>query len=114
MKPVASSAYSGDAQRVTSDYQETPQNLKQACDAFEAIFTGMLIKAMRQTSLGDGLLDSDAGKTFRDMQDREMAAVAGTSGSMGISKALQVFLTRQRPALRHLPGDASAVGKTSA
>jgi peptidoglycan hydrolase FlgJ len=78
---------------------ETAANLKKAADAFEAIFTGLMLKSMRNASLGEGLLDNDAAKTFRDMQDSETARGLSARGSLGISTALQAFLTRHRPDL---------------
>jgi peptidoglycan hydrolase FlgJ len=84
---------------VATSRVETRENLKKAADAFEAIFTGMMMKSMRQASLGEAMLDSDATKTFRDMQDGEMARSISVGGNLGISKALQQFLTRNRPDL---------------
>ncbi len=56
-------------------------NLEKAGEKFEAVFIGMMLKSMRQAKLGDGLFDSKAHDTFRDMQDKQVAAEHGRASA---------------------------------
>lgn len=82
-----SSGVSLDTSRLASK-----DNLKAAGDKFEAIFTNMMLKSMRQAKLGDGLFDSKAGDQFRDMQDQKVAESMATHSPIGIGKAVTEFL----------------------
>lgn len=70
------------------------QNLEKAGQQFESLFVGMMMKSMRQASLGKGLLDSDAGRQFRDMQDQRIAESMAATTPLGIGKAMTEFLGR--------------------
>lgn len=82
---------SADTSRLTSR-----ANLKKAGEQFEAVFVNMMLKSMRQASLGDGLLDSKNSDTFRDMQDRQVAESMATHQPIGIGKAMIEFLARSQ------------------
>lgn len=69
-------------------------NLEKAGQQFESVFVGMMLKSMRQASLGTGLLDSDAGRQFRDMQDQRTAETMAATTPLGIGKAMTEFLAR--------------------
>ena len=75
----------------------TGANLDKAGTQFEAIFTGMMLKAMRQTKLGDSLFDSKALDTFRDMQDQQVAQTMAAHAPMGIGRAVTAFLAKSQP-----------------
>jgi flagellar protein FlgJ len=79
---------------------ETRANLDAAAGEFEAIFTGMMLKSMRGASLGEGILDSAAGATFRDRLDAEVSTTLGKRGAMGIGATLARFLAQSRPKLQ--------------
>ncbi|MHA6721775.1 rod-binding protein [Sphingomonas sp. RS2018] len=83
-------------------------NLEKAGQRFEAIFTGMMLKSMRQAKLGDGLFDNKAGEQFRDMFDSRIAESMSVSAPMGIGKAMTEFLSRSQPAVA--PTDAGGDG----
>lgn len=70
------------------------ENLEAAGQRFEAVFTGMMLKSMRQAKLGDGLFDSKAGDQFRDMQDQQLAQNMAVHAPIGIGKAMTAFLAR--------------------
>lgn len=72
------------------------KNLAAAGQQFEAIFTGMMLKAMRSTHLGEGLFESKASETFRDMQDQKTAEAMATHAPLGIGKAMTEFLSRSQ------------------
>src|SRR3546814_6100366 len=63
---------------------------------FEAVFVNLMLKEARKTSLGGGLFDSNSLKTFRDMQDNQVAAEMGRRGTLGIAKAMAAFIERSQ------------------
>ncbi len=72
----------------------THANLDAAGQRFEAIFTGMMLKSMRQARLADGLFDSQAQQQFRDMQDQQLAQAMAAHAPIGIGRAMTDFLGR--------------------
>ncbi len=75
----------------------TKANLAKAGQQFEAVFTGMMMKAMRQAKLADPLFDSKAIDTFRDMQDQKVVQAMAEHTPFGIGKAMTDFLSRALP-----------------
>ena len=69
---------------------ETPQDrrLREAAQAFEAVFLRQMIGSMRQAKLGEDLLGSDAGDQFRDMADARLADTMAERESFGIAEML--------------------------
>jgi peptidoglycan hydrolase FlgJ len=96
--PIAlnTSAIQGTAGGVSTDTSrlETKENLKAAGEKFEAIFTGMMLKSMRQTKLADGLFDSKGEDQFRDMMDQKLSQSMATHSPIGIGKAVTDFLAK--------------------
>ena len=90
--PVAPTAgISADTSRLKSH-----ANLKQAGEKFEAVFTGMMLKSMRQAKLADPLFDSKAIDTFSEIQDGRIAQTMAEHAPMGIGKAMTDFLSRSQ------------------
>ncbi len=58
-----------------------------AAASFETLFMGLVVKAMRAPSLGPGLFESDAGRSFRDMLDDRLMTGTSTQGT-GVGKML--------------------------
>ena len=73
----------------------TPDNLKKAGEQFEAVFTGMMLKSMRQAKLAEPMFDSKALDTFRDMQDSTIAKSMASNHPLGIGKAMTDFLAKK-------------------
>lgn len=69
-------------------------NLDKAAQQFEAVFVNMMLKEARKTSFDGGMFNSDALKTFRDMQDNQVAKEMSSHGSLGLAKAIAAFLDR--------------------
>lgn len=69
-------------------------NLDAAGQRFEAIFTGMMLKAMRSARLSDGLFESQAMDQFRDLQDEQLARSMAVHAPIGIGKAMTAFLAK--------------------
>ena len=91
-----------DVSSVTTDTRRlaSRDNLDKAGREFEAVFTRMMLKSMRQTHLADDLFSNQAMETFRDMQDDKVADVMAQAKPMGIGKAVVDFLARSDPALQ--------------
>ena len=62
--------------------------LKQAAQAFEAVFVRQMIGAMRQAKLAEEAFGSSAGEQFRDMSDARLADKMAADGSFGIANML--------------------------
>lgn len=77
----------------------TADNLQAAGQQFEAVFTGMMLKSMRQAKLADPLFDNQAVDTFREMQDAQVAKAMAAHQPIGIGKAMVEFLERAQPDL---------------
>ena len=75
---------------------ETKDNLKKAGQQFEAVFTGMMLKEMRQAKLADPLFDSKAIDTFTEMQDGNVAKAMAEHTPLGIGKAMTDFLSKSQ------------------
>ncbi len=73
-------------------------NLKKAGEKFEAMFTGMMLKSMRQAKLADPLFDSKALDTFTEMSDTKVAQSMAEHQPLGIGKALTAFLSKGKTA----------------
>ncbi|UVO51244.1 rod-binding protein [Sphingomonas sp. SUN019] len=79
------------------DRSQTKESLAKAGQQFEAVFTGMMMKAMRQATLAEPLFDSQAVDTFRDMQDQKVVQQMAEHSPLGIGKAMTDFLARALP-----------------
>jgi flagellar protein FlgJ len=79
---------------------------------FETLFTQMMLKSMRGASLGQGILDSQQSKSYRDLADQQLAVSLSTHGrGLGIAQLIERQLggkagadAAQKPALNPLPG----------
>lgn len=91
---TATGGISTDSSRLTNR-----ANLEKAGKQFEAVFTGMMLKSMRQAKLSDPLFDSKALDTFRDMQDQTTVRHMAEHTPVGIGKAMTDFLAKSQPNL---------------
>jgi peptidoglycan hydrolase FlgJ len=86
--------------------------LRQAAEAFEAVFLRQVIGSMRQAKLGEDLFGSAATDQFRDMADGRLADDMAQRGSFGIAQLLlQQF--GHHAAAAPAAGAASAAGDAS-
>lgn len=104
MTPISfTSGTAVDASRLKSK-----DNLDKAGKQFEAVFTGMMLKSMRQAKLADPLFSSKALDTFRDMADQKTVAAMAESTPLGIGKAMTEFLSRSQADLAPTEAKPSA------
>ncbi len=75
---------------------KSADNLKAAGQKFETVFTGMMLKSMRQAKLADPLFDSKAIDTFSEMQDAQITKAMAEHTPLGIGKAMTDYLSRSQ------------------
>lgn len=56
---------------------------------FESLFVQMMMKSMREASLGEGLFDSKQSEFYRDMYDEQMSLNLSERGGIGLADALK-------------------------
>ncbi len=84
--------------------------LPEVAKQFEALFTQMMLKSMREASdsLGQGLGDSEAGKAYRDLYDQQLSVTLAQDGKgLGIAQMLVRQLGGQA---KPTPGAGTPVG----
>jgi flagellar protein FlgJ len=64
------------------------KRLEDVAGQFASVFTHMMLKSMRQASLGDGLLDSQQSLFYRDMFDQQLALTLSSGDGFGIKQVL--------------------------
>lgn len=75
--------------------------LRKVAGQFEALFIQMMLKSMRDASLGEGVMDSDQVKTYQTMFDQQIALDLSRRGNLGLADML----------VRQLGGTAAGNGK---
>ncbi|MCW8901288.1 MAG: flagellar assembly peptidoglycan hydrolase FlgJ [Gammaproteobacteria bacterium] len=72
-------------------------SLKQVAKQFEGIFIQMMLKSMRDASMGDEIFDSDQSKLYRDMFDKQVALDMANNKGIGIADSLVRQLSKNVP-----------------
>lgn len=82
-------------QAVEGDESSEKAALTAAAKQFEAIFTNMLFKSMRDANatFESGLMDSQNQQFYRQMMDEQMASELSASGSLGLADMIVAQLT---------------------
>ena len=62
-----------------------PETLRKVAGQFEALFIQMMLKSMRDASLGEGMMDSEHVKTYQSMFDQQIALDLSKSSSLGLA-----------------------------
>ena len=68
--------------------------LREVAGQFEALFIQMMLKSMRDANLGEGIFDSDAGKTYQGMFDQQIAIELGRHQGLGLADMMVQQLSR--------------------
>ena len=74
---------------------KSPQAISKVAQQVEAMFLQMMLKSMRDASLGDGIFDSDQGKMYQDMFDKQVALDMSQHQDIGIGAMLMRQLTQK-------------------
>ena len=72
-------------QQAKDDPQAT---LRQVANHFESLYMKMMLKSMRQASLGDPIFDSNNSAMYRDMYDSQIALQLSQQNGIGIADML--------------------------
>ena len=87
------------ARRATERGGDSPAQLKEACQEFEAIFLGHILKCMRATIPSSTLFGKSTGqRIFEELLDDQVAGEMAHTGSLGLAELLQRDLTSREAA----------------
>ncbi|MFO7604009.1 MAG: flagellar assembly peptidoglycan hydrolase FlgJ [Gammaproteobacteria bacterium] len=90
-QPTSASIYSqfsGLAEMKHLAKQDPEQALQQVAKQFEGVFLQMMLKSMREASLGDDIFDSDNSDLYRDMFDKQIALNMTEQKGIGLAESL--------------------------
>jgi flagellar protein FlgJ len=90
------------------------QELRQAAQAFEAVFVRQLLGSMRSAKLADDMFGSQATDQFRDMADSRLADTMSQRGTFGIADMLVAQFERHRSVQQAQTGASADGGATPA
>src|SRR5687768_4745239 len=68
--------------------ERSPEALEAVAKQFESLFLEMMLKSMREASLGGGIFDSDAGNLYQGMFDKQISLDLSRSKGLGIADLL--------------------------
>lgn len=88
MLPTQTNIYTdfqGLAQLRRQSQEKSPEVLREVANQFEAIFTQMMLKSMRQASLGEGIFDSKQSEFYRDMYDQQLSVHLSAGSGLGLA-----------------------------
>lgn len=83
--------------RAARDGQPSDETLKQVASQFEALFMQMMLKSMREASLGDDMFDGEQTEFYRDLYDQQLSVTLAKAQGLGLSD----MLVRQLGGGRH-------------
>ncbi len=66
----------------------SPEALEEVANQFEAFFLKMMLKQMRDSSLGDGIFDSDQSRLYQDMMDQQLSLDLADKRTIGIADSI--------------------------
>jgi peptidoglycan hydrolase FlgJ len=66
----------------------SPDALEEVANQFEAFFLKMMLKQMRDASLGEGLFDSDQSRLYQDMMDQQLSLDLAGKRGFGIADSI--------------------------
>ena len=74
--------------KALSSIKQTPDELKEVAEQFEAIFLNFFLKQARAAKLAEDPLSNSASDTYRDMLDQEYATSLSGDVDLGIAEGL--------------------------
>ena len=93
MSAAASASVYTDFQGLGNLRGQAKENPSAALDTvaeqFEAVFTQMMLKSMRDAGMDNPLFDSNAMDTFEELHDKQLANGLADSNSLGIADMLK-------------------------
>ena len=73
--------------------------IKDVAKQFESLFMNMMLKSMRDASMGDPIFDNNQSLMYRDMFDRQLSLSMSKGKGMGLAEVLARQLTHQIPGI---------------
>ncbi len=73
---------------------DSEASLREVAGQFEALFIQMMLKSMRDASLGEGLLDSEHTKTYQAMFDKQISIDLSKRQGLGLAEMMVRQLSR--------------------
>lgn len=74
---------------------DRPANIKEAAEAFEALFVGQMLKMVRESGQGGGLGEADgASSSIMEMAEENLAKQMTKNGGLGLAKLISSQLIR--------------------
>ncbi|WP_297526473.1 flagellar assembly peptidoglycan hydrolase FlgJ [Thiohalobacter sp.] len=74
--------------QVRADGGRDPETLRKVAGQFEALFVNMVLKSMREASLGDGFLDNDQTRFYQGMYDQQIGLELTKGRGLGLADML--------------------------
>ncbi len=74
--------------RSSNNDKNDAETMRQVAGQFESLFVNMMLKSMRQASLGDGIFDSSQSDMYRDMADQQLAMDLSSNGGLGLQDVI--------------------------
>ena len=71
-----------------SAQEHDPAALEETAVQFEALFVGIMLKASREASLGEGLLDNSQTEQYMELMDQQVALDLARQGGLGFGQML--------------------------
>lgn len=68
--------------------RDADASLNEVARQFESLLISQMLKGMRQTSMGEGMMESDQSLFYRDMYDQQLAIHMAESGGMGLAEVI--------------------------
>ncbi len=99
--------FNGLKQLKTDAREDSQAALRTVAEQFESIFLGMMLKSMRDASIGDQLFDSNAQNTYMEMYDKELTTSLATKGGIGLADTIVRQLSQ------HVPNSGEAASELS-
>ncbi len=88
--------FSGLAEMRAQSRVDPQASLRKVAKQFESIFIQMMLKSMREASMGDDIFDSDQSRLYRDMFDKQIALDMASGKGIGIADTLVRQLSRNK------------------
>jgi flagellar protein FlgJ len=94
--PVEPIAVQNSLKSGAQNADKNPAAAKKVSKEFEAMFVGMMLKSMRETTGKDKLTGGGHGEeTFRSLLDQEYANAAAASGKLGLATMIEKELSKR-------------------
>ena len=87
---------------------DSEANIREVAGKFEALFLQMMLKSMRDASLGEGMLDNEHTKTYQAMFDKQISIEMSQGRGIGLAEMMVQQLRKQRGEDTGVKADTSA------